>query len=59
MKLNYSSKEILGEAEYARPHQLGKWRLHAGFDALGRDLSPRSVGRRAAIDAWTEALDKA
>ena len=58
MKLRYSSEELLAEAEYARPHRAGKWRLHGGFDAQGRYLSPRSVGRRAAIDAWTHALRK-
>jgi hypothetical protein len=55
-QLLYSESEIYSEPPYASPHVIAGRRLHGGFDAAGRYLSPRSQGRTEAIDAWTDAL---
>lgn len=55
-QLTFSSAELLAEDDYAAPHEACGRRLHGGFDADGRYLSPRTKGRRRAIDNWTAAL---
>ena len=52
----FSSAELLADDDYAAPHIVHGRRLHGGFDADGRYLSPRAKGRRLAIDNWTAAL---
>ncbi len=56
MKLVYTSEEILSEHDYASPHVVGKRRLHGGFDAEGRYLSPRTLIRPEAVESWAAAL---
>lgn len=56
MKLVYTEAEIMSNHPYARPHVIDGQRLHGGFDASGRYIPPRALGREAALAAWTEAL---
>ncbi|HWA89592.1 MAG TPA: hypothetical protein VG889_06115 [Rhizomicrobium sp.] len=52
----YSCDEILADHAYAAPHVEAGYRLHGGFDAEGRYISPRTLNRWPAIRAWTQAL---
>jgi hypothetical protein len=52
----YSREELLLSHDFARPHLEGGRRLHGGFDAEGRYLSPRLRVRGPAVEAWTEQL---
>lgn len=51
-KLSYSTAEILAEHAYAKPHEEAGYRLHGGFDAAGKYISPRTLNRAPAIHAW-------
>ena len=55
-KLVWTSEEILADHAYAKPHVEAGYRLHGGFDADGRYVSPRTLNRWPAIRAWGEAL---
>jgi len=55
-KLSYTSAELLADHPYAKPHVEAGYRLHGGFDAEGRYISPRTLHRWPAIRAWSEAL---
>lgn len=55
-KLDYSREELLSEHDYAAEHAVAGRRMHGGMSADGRYQPPRSLGRVAALDAWTEAL---
>ncbi|MGH7897807.1 MAG: hypothetical protein ACREQQ_07635, partial [Candidatus Binatia bacterium] len=55
-KLSYSRDEILAEHPYAERIRRNGALFHGGLDARGSYLSPRSLNRRDAIAAWTEAL---
>jgi hypothetical protein len=55
-RLNYTIEEILADHPYARPHEEAGYRLHGGFDADGRYISPRTLHRWPAIHAWERAL---
>jgi hypothetical protein len=55
-KLVYMRDEILADHDYAAPHVEAGYRLHGGFDADGRYVSPRTLNRWPAIRAWSEAL---
>ncbi|MFP6837237.1 MAG: hypothetical protein VB948_14160 [Pseudomonadales bacterium] len=39
-QLRYTEAELYTEQEYARPHEVDSRRLHGGFDADGRYVSP-------------------
>ncbi|MGH6955393.1 MAG: hypothetical protein ACREEW_01860 [Caulobacteraceae bacterium] len=54
MQLRYSSEEILSDHPFAKPNTFGARRLHGGYGADGRYLSPRTFGRWPAIRAWRE-----
>ena len=56
MQLIYTEAELFSDAPPVRPHEVHGHRLHGGFDASGRYVPPRSLGRSAAIAAWTVAL---
>ncbi len=56
MKLQYTRDELLADHEYAAPHVVGDYRLHGGFDADGRYLSPRTKHRPEAVAHWGESL---
>lgn len=55
-KLIYAESELYSEHTYASLHQIEGVRMHGGFDAQGTYISPRSLGRREAIEAWAGAL---
>jgi hypothetical protein len=55
-KLRYAREELLRSHDFASPHTIGGERLHGGFDANARYVSPRLLVRAPAVDAWTEAL---
>ncbi len=55
-QLVYSESELFAEHPYARPQLEAGYRLHGGFDAEGRYLSPRTLVRWPAVRAWQEAL---
>jgi hypothetical protein len=55
-KLRYSRDELMASHAYARPHEEAGRKLHGGFDAEGRYISPRTLVRWPAVQAWAEAL---
>ncbi len=55
-RLVYSEDELLREHDYAAPHVVAGYRLHGGFDAEGRYLSPRTLVRAPAVRAWQDRL---
>ena len=55
-KLVWTREEILADHAYAKPHVEAGYRLHGGFDAAGNYISPRTLNRRPAIRAWSDAL---
>lgn len=55
-QLIYAEAELMSDAPMAQSHTIDGRRLHGGFDAAGRYVPPRSLGRSAAIAAWTDAL---
>jgi hypothetical protein len=56
--LIYSESELLAEHAYARPQIEGGHRLHGGFDAEGRYVSPRTLTRWPAVEAWQAELTR-
>ena len=55
-KLSYSAEEILAHHPYAKLHSEAGYKLHGGFDADGKYVSPRTLNRWPAINAWSDAL---
>ncbi|HEY5337114.1 MAG TPA: hypothetical protein VIJ85_02835 [Rhizomicrobium sp.] len=55
-KLSFTADEILADHPYAKPHIEAGYKLHGGFDAEGHYVSPRTLHRWPAINAWGEAL---
>jgi hypothetical protein len=55
-RLSYTKDEILADHPYAKPQIEAGYRLHGGFDAQGKYISPRMLHRGPAIEAWAEAL---
>lgn len=56
MKLNYTWDELMASHAYARPQEEVGYRLHGGFDAAGRYVSPRTLNRWPAVKAWQAQL---
>ena len=56
---DYSEHELLESHRYAEPLYAGGIRCHGGFDDDGRYVSPRTVHRVPAIEAWQEARAEA
>ena len=54
--LTYSREELLSEHDYSAEHVVAGRRMHGGMSADGTYQPPRSLGRVAALDVWTEAL---
>lgn len=54
--LRYSEDELMKDHDYTTPQIVAGHRLHGGFDAQGRYLSPRTLVREPAVAAWTDAL---
>jgi hypothetical protein len=57
-KLVYTADEILADHPYAKPHVEAGYKLHGGFNADGKYISPRMLKRGPAIEAWSGALKK-
>jgi hypothetical protein len=57
-KLVWTRAELLADHAYAKPHVEAGYRLHGGFDAEGNYISPRTLNRWPAIEAWSAALTK-
>jgi hypothetical protein len=55
-KLQFSEQELLSEHDFAQPHIVQGRRMHGGLLADGSYQPPRSLGRTAALTAWTGAL---
>jgi hypothetical protein len=55
-QLVYTEQEIMSDHAYASKHEVDGKRLHGGFDADGNYISPRTLVREPAVEAWTEAL---
>jgi hypothetical protein len=55
-KLAYTAEELLADHPYTAVQEEAGYRLHGGFDADGRYISPRTLNRWPAIRAWSEAL---
>lgn len=51
-RLVYSRDELMAEHAYARPQIEAGYRLHGGFDAKGIYISPRTLHRWPAVEAW-------
>jgi len=56
--MRFTKEEILAEHDYATPQVEAGQRLHGGFDAEGRYISPRTLVRGPAVERWTEALQE-
>ena len=57
-ELVYSKADLLAEHDYARRQIEAGYHLHGGFDAEGRYVSPRTLGRWPAVKAWQAALQR-
>jgi hypothetical protein len=57
-QLIYTEAELLAEHAYARPQIEAGYRLHGGFDAAGGYLSPRTLKRWPAVQAWQAELKR-
>ncbi len=53
---NYNREELLSEHDYTTFQEESGRRLHGGFDAEGRYISPRMGVRGPAIENWTRSL---
>jgi hypothetical protein len=53
-QLTYSDHELLASHEFAEPLIAGGVRCHGGFDDSGSYVSPRTLHRGPAIEAWQE-----
>jgi hypothetical protein len=51
-QVTYSQDELLASHDYAEPLLAGGVRCHGGFDETGRYVSPRTLHRVPAIEAW-------
>jgi hypothetical protein len=52
----FSREELMAEHAYAKPHVEAGYRLHGGFDATGAYISPRTLNRWPAVEAWQAQL---
>src|ERR1051326_2497841 len=57
-KLTYTRDEIMADADYAQLQIEAGYRLHGGFDASGQYISPRTLNRWPAVEAWEAELKK-
>lgn len=57
-KLTYTREEIMADSDYAQPQMEAGYRLHGGFDAAGKYISPRTLNRWPAVEAWQSELKK-
>jgi hypothetical protein len=52
----FTRDEIMAEHEYAMPQVEAGYRLHGGFDSDGTYISPRTLNRWPAVQAWQAQL---
>lgn len=52
----FTRDELMAEHAYAKPQVEAGYRLHGGFDAKGTYVSPRTLNRWPAVEAWQEQL---
>jgi hypothetical protein len=57
-KLTFTRDEILADHSYAQPQIEAGYRLHGGFDADGSYVSPRTLNRWPAVEAWQAELKR-
>src|SRR6185437_909299 len=57
-KLTYTRDEIMADADYAQLQIEAGYRLHGGFDSSGKYISPRTLNRWPAVEAWQAELNK-
>jgi hypothetical protein len=57
-KLTYTRDEIMADHPYAELQVEAGYRLHGGFDARGGYISPRTLNRWPAVEAWQSELKK-
>src|SRR5689334_5788106 len=55
-KLTYTRDELLADHDYAQLQLESGYRLHGGFDANGNYISPRTLNRWPAVEAWQDEL---
>lgn len=55
-KLTYTRDEIMADHPYAQQHIEAGYRLHGGLDDKGNYISPRTLNRWPAVEAWQEQL---
>ena len=53
----FSREELMAEHSYAKPQIEAGYRLHGGFDAKGTYISPRTLHRWPAVEAWQAQLE--
>lgn len=56
MRVVFSREELMAEHAYAKPQTEAGYRLHGGFDAKGAYVSPRTLHRWPAVEAWQAQL---
>ncbi len=59
MQLQYTRDELLAEHDFAQRTTRGDTVYHGGLDAAGTYVSPRSLHRISAIQAWVSQLEAA
>ena len=57
-KLVYTREELMASHDYAKSQVEVGYTLHGGFDAAGTYISPRTLNRWPAVEAWQAALTK-
>src|SRR5882724_13496339 len=57
-KLAYTRDELMADHDYAQPQVEAGYRLHGGFDAHGKYISPRTRNRWPAVRAWLAELKR-
>jgi hypothetical protein len=55
-RVTFTRDELMAEHEYAKPQIEAGYRLHGGFDAKGTYVSPRTLNRWPAVEAWQAQL---
>src|SRR5580765_2751373 len=55
-RLSFAREEILADHPYDRHQIEAGYRLHGGFDEKGSYISPRTLNRWPAVEAWQQQL---
>lgn len=57
VRLSYTRDELLADHLYAAPQIEAGYRLHGGFDTDGAYVSPRTLHRWRAVEAWQARVE--